>query len=97
MEAETKLARRERTAKKTQQQGGIPKILAGNRASKAQASAGAMRSTLDDKVQAAQAAVDAADARVRQDEHINLVLPDPDVPRGRRIAELYDADRMAAC
>ncbi|GAA2812522.1 ABC-F family ATP-binding cassette domain-containing protein [Kribbella solani] len=93
VEAETKLARRERTAKKTQQQGGIPKILAGNRASKAQASAGAMRSTLDDKVQAAQAAVDAADARVRQDEHINLVLPDPDVPRGRRIAELYDADR----
>jgi len=93
VEAETKLARRERTAKKTQQHGGIPKILAGNRASKAQASAGAMRSTLDDKVQSAQAAVDAADARVRQEEHINLVLPDPDVPRGRRIAELYDNDR----
>ncbi|MGZ0147589.1 ABC-F family ATP-binding cassette domain-containing protein [Kribbella sp. WER1] len=93
VEAETKLARRERTAKKTQQQGGIPKILAGNRASKAQASAGAMRSTLDDKVQAAQAAVDAADARVRQEEHIHLVLPDPDVPRGRRIAELHDEDR----
>jgi ATPase subunit of ABC transporter with duplicated ATPase domains len=92
-DAETKLARRERTAKKTQQHGGIPKILAGNRASKAQASAGAMRSTLDDKVQAAQAAVDAADARVRQDEHIHLVLPDPDVPRGRRLAELYDEDR----
>jgi ATPase subunit of ABC transporter with duplicated ATPase domains len=93
IEAETKLARRERTAKKTQQSGGIPKILAGNRASKAQASAGSMRSTLDDKVQAAQAVVDAADARVRQDEHIHLVLPDPDVPRGRRLAELYDEDR----
>ncbi|GAA1114400.1 ABC-F family ATP-binding cassette domain-containing protein [Kribbella jejuensis] len=93
VEAETKLARRERTAKKTQQQGGIPKILAGNRASKAQASAGAMRSTFDDKVQAAQAALDAADARVRQDESIHLVLPDPDVPRGRRIAELYDENR----
>ncbi|NUR97130.1 MAG: ABC-F family ATP-binding cassette domain-containing protein [Kribbellaceae bacterium] len=93
VEAETKLARRERTAKKTQQQGGIPKILAGNRASKAQASAGAMRSVLDEKVQAAQIAVDAADARVRQEEHIRLVLPDPDVPRGRRIAELYDEDR----
>ncbi|SDL15009.1 ATPase components of ABC transporters with duplicated ATPase domains [Nonomuraea maritima] len=93
VEAETKLARRERTAKKTQKDGGIPKILAGNRASKAQASAGALRSTLDDKVQAAQAAVDAADARVREEQHISLVLPDPDVPRGRRIAELQDENR----
>lgn len=93
VEAETKLARRERTARKTQKDGGIPKILAGNRASKAQASAGAMRSTLDDKVQAAQAAVDAADARVREDEHIRLTLPDPDVPRGRRLAEFHTEGR----
>ncbi|MGN6426819.1 MAG: ABC-F family ATP-binding cassette domain-containing protein [Leifsonia sp.] len=93
VEAETKLARRERTAKKTQRDGGIPKILAGNRASKAQASAGSMRTALDDKVQAAQAAVDAADARVREEEHIHLTLPDPDVPRGRRLAELEDGGR----
>ncbi|VXB83487.1 ABC transporter ATP-binding protein [Microbacterium sp. 8M] len=93
VEAETKLARRERTGRKTQKDGGIPKILAGNRASKAQASAGSLRSTLDDKVQAAQAALDAADARVRDDEHIHLVLPDPDVPRGRRLAELEDEGR----
>lgn len=93
VEAETKLARRERTAKKTQASGGIPKILAGNRASKAQASAGAMRGTLDDKVQAAQAAVDAADARVRVDERISLVLPDPEVPRGRRLAEFSTGSR----
>ncbi len=93
IEAETKLARRERAGKKTQKDGGIPKILAGNRASKAQASAGSMRATLDDKVQAAQAAVDAADARVREDERISLVLPDPDVPRGRRLAELEHGGR----
>ncbi|RKN14995.1 ABC transporter ATP-binding protein [Micromonospora musae] len=93
IEAETKLARRERTAKKTQKDGGIPKILAGNRASKAQASAGALRSTLDDKVRAAQAALDVADARVRDEEHIHLVLPDPDVPRGRRLVELADENR----
>ncbi|MDH6283606.1 ABC-F family ATP-binding cassette domain-containing protein [Prescottella agglutinans] len=91
IEAETKLARRERTAKKTQKDGGIPKILAGNRASKAQASAGSMRSTLDAKVEAAQAAVDAADLRVREEEHIHLVLPDPDVPRSRRLVEFHDA------
>ncbi|WP_455710040.1 ATP-binding cassette domain-containing protein [Nocardiopsis dassonvillei] len=52
-----------------------------------------MRSTLDDKVQAAQAAVDAADARVREDEHIRLTLPDPDVPRGRRLAEFHAEGR----
>jgi len=90
-EAETTLVRRARTARATQRDGGIPKILAGNRASRAQHSAGALRSTLDDRVRAAQTAVDAADARVRDDEHIRLVLPDPDVPRGRRIAELADA------
>lgn len=93
VEAETKLARRERTAKKTQKDGGIPKILAGARANKAQGSAGAMRSTADDKVRTAQAAVDAADARVREEEHIHLVLPDPDVPRGRRLAELHAQGR----
>lgn len=91
-EAETKLARRERTGRKTQRDGGIPKILAGNRASKAQASAGSMRTTLDDKVRAAQEAVDAADARVRDEEHIHLTLPDPGVPRGRRIAEFIAGD-----
>ncbi|QEO13077.1 ABC-F family ATP-binding cassette domain-containing protein [Agromyces intestinalis] len=93
VEAETKLARRERTAKKTQQDGGIPKILAGARANRAQGSAGSMRSTLDDKVRAAQAAVDAADARVRDEQHIHLTLPDPDVPRGRRIAEIHGPNR----
>ncbi|ROS75509.1 ABC-F family ATP-binding cassette domain-containing protein [Cellulomonas sp. PhB143] len=90
VEAGTKLARRDRTARSTQKDGGIPKILAGARADRAQGSAGAMRTTLDQKVRAAQAAVDAADARVRDDEHIHLTLPDPDVPRGRRLAELSD-------
>ncbi|MEV6134822.1 ABC-F family ATP-binding cassette domain-containing protein [Nocardia sp. NPDC051990] len=93
IEAETKLARRERTGRATQQNGGIPRILAGNRASKAQASAGAMRTTADAKVRAAQDVLDSAAARVRREEHIHLVLPDPDVPRSRRIAELRDGDR----
>ncbi|MBF6340957.1 ABC-F family ATP-binding cassette domain-containing protein [Nocardia abscessus] len=92
IEAETKLARRERTARATQQHGGIPRILAGNRASKAQASAGAMRTGLDAKVRAAQQVLEAAESRVRREEHIHLDLPDPDVPQGRRIAELRDGD-----
>lgn len=93
VEAETKLARRERTGKKAQREGGIPKIVAGNLSRKAQVSAGSMRNTLDDKVSSAQAAVDAAGARVRDDDHIIIDLPDPDVPRGRRLVELFDQDR----
>lgn len=93
LEAETKLARRARTAAKTQRDGGIPKILAGARASKAQASAGSMRGTLDNKVDAAQAAVDAADSRVRSISHISIALPDPGVARSRRIAEISTGER----
>ena len=91
IEAETKLARRERTAKKAQKDGGIPRIVAGNLARRAQGSAGALRTTLNDKVQTAQAALNAADARIRDDDHISLTLPDPEVPRGRRLVELHDA------
>jgi len=93
IEAETKLARRAQYAKKTQRDGGIPKVLAGRRADNAQVSAGALRNRLDDKVASAHAAVQAADARVRDDDHINLTLPDPDVSRGRRIVEITAADR----
>ncbi|MFT4040855.1 MAG: ATP-binding cassette domain-containing protein [Thermomicrobiales bacterium] len=93
VEAETKLARRERAGKKAQREGGVPKIVAGNLARKAQTSAGALRGTLDDKVQAAQTALEEADARVRDDAHIRLILPDPDVPRGKRIAAFTDGDR----
>ncbi|MEU3014859.1 ABC-F family ATP-binding cassette domain-containing protein [Nocardia asteroides] len=93
IEAETTLARRERTGKATQRNGGIPRILAGNRASKAQGSAGALRTTLDAKVRAAQEVLDATAARVRREEHIHLDLADPEVPRGKRIADLSDGDR----
>lgn len=88
VEAETKLARRERAGRATQWGGGIPKILAGRRANNAQHSAGAMRTTMDAKVDAAQAAVDAADARVRSEDAINIVLPDPGLPRGRRLVDV---------
>ncbi|MDT9595173.1 ATP-binding cassette domain-containing protein [Nocardioides zeae] len=88
VEAETKLARRERAARKAA--GSLPRIVAGKRANAAQVSAGVLRGNLDDKVEAARAALDAAEARVRDDEHIRLDLPDPGVARSRRLAELGD-------
>jgi ATPase subunit of ABC transporter with duplicated ATPase domains len=92
-EAESKLAQRARAGKATQRNGDIPRILAGNRASKAQASAGAMRTGMAAKVQTAQAAADLAASRIRDEEHIHLTLPDPEVPSSRRIAELHGTNR----
>ena len=45
-----------------------------------------MRSGLDGKVESAQAKVDAADKKVRTVEHINLDLPDPQLPAGKNVA-----------
>ncbi|MCF8609607.1 ATP-binding cassette domain-containing protein [Gordonia sp. HY285] len=91
VDAETRLAHRARAGKKAQADGGLPKILAGARKRRAQESAGSLRGTLDSKVDAAQAAVDAADARIRDDDHISLDLPAPDLPRSRRLVEFTTA------
>ncbi len=93
IEAETKLARRERTAAKAARDGGVARIVAGNLKSNAQVTAASLRATLDDRLASAQAALDDAGARVRDDRRIRLELPDPGVPRGRRIAELSDGER----
>ncbi|MET0900797.1 MAG: ABC-F family ATP-binding cassette domain-containing protein [Mycobacterium sp.] len=91
VEAETKLARRARTGKKAYLEKRVPKIVAGGRKMSAQISAGKLRTNHDDRMQAARAAADEADARVREDEHIRVELPDPAVPSTRRIAELRSA------
>jgi ATPase subunit of ABC transporter with duplicated ATPase domains len=46
----------------------------------------------DAKVKAARAAVAAAELAVRDEDNIRVDLPDPKVPRGRRIAELLSSD-----
>lgn len=96
VEAETRLAHRAKVGKKAQVDGGLPKILAGARKRRAQESAGALRTTLDDKIADAQAAADSADARIRDDDHISLVLPAPDLPRSRHLAEFTGADSTAS-
>jgi len=92
-EAETKLASRARTGQKSYENKKGSKILMNQRASDAQVSAGKMRSGMDSKVQAAKDALDAAASRVREEERISVDLPDPQVPRGRRIAELRGTNR----
>jgi ATPase subunit of ABC transporter with duplicated ATPase domains len=93
VEAETKLARRARYARTDFANKRRPKIVMQQRKTEAQVSAGKLRTEFDGKVQAARAALWAASARVRDDAQIRIDLPDPDVPAGRRIAELHGTNR----
>ncbi|BBZ02856.1 ABC transporter [Mycolicibacterium chitae] len=86
VEAETKLARRNRTAKKNRDS--LPKIVASMRGSAAQVSAGKLRTGHDDRLRAARQSAAAAAARVRDDEHIRVELPDPQLPAGRTVAQI---------
>ncbi len=93
IEAETKLARKARTAKTNRENRRAPKIVLNQWASDGEVTAGRVRTEAAARMASAQEALDAAEARVRDDEHIHLELPDPGVSRGRRIAELQGTDR----
>lgn len=91
IEAETKLARRAAQGRKAAKS--MPPIIAGGLKRKAEITAGATRQLMDDRVGSARAALDAAESRLKDDEAIHLILPDPDVPRSRRIAQIFDDTR----
>lgn len=93
IEAETKLAHRSRFARTEFENKRVPKIVMGLRKSAAQVSAGKLRTEFDGKVQDARAAAADAAALVRSDDSIHVDLPDPQVPSGRRLAELHGSDR----
>ncbi|MFC0680050.1 ABC-F family ATP-binding cassette domain-containing protein [Lysobacter korlensis] len=93
IEAETKIARRERSGLKARENKVAPKIVMNQWRSDSQVSSGKIRSSFDDRVRTAKAVLDQAEARVRDDAHIHVDLPDPDVAAGRRIAELRGTDR----
>ena len=92
-EAESRLAKRARNAKTANENKKGSKILMNGLASRAEASAGKMRSGLDDRLDAAKAAREYAASRIRPEQRISLQLPDPDVPASRRIAELRGTNR----
>ena len=93
IEAESKIATRARMGQKAYDNKRAPKIVMNNRRSEAQVSAAKLRAGMDADVRSAQAALDLAEARVREDDHILVDLPDPDVPPGRSIAELHATNR----
>jgi ATPase subunit of ABC transporter with duplicated ATPase domains len=90
-EAETKLAHRARDAKKARANKVAAKIVMNGRASLAENSAARLRAGHDARLEAARSQAAAAAERVRSDDHVSLVLPDPDVPTSRRLAVLRAA------
>jgi len=93
IEAENTLVKRAHTAKTNRENRKAAKIVMNQWASNAQVSAGKLRTEAANRMGSAQEALDAAESRVRDDEHIHLELPDPGVARGRRIAELRGTNR----
>lgn len=92
-ETETKLARRAAMGAKAQREKRVPGIVAGNRASAAQVSAGRARGEASDREASARAALDAAGRRVRDDDAVRIDLPDPGVAASRRLATIGDGER----
>ncbi|BDV29650.1 ABC-F family ATP-binding cassette domain-containing protein [Microbacterium terricola] len=91
--AQTTLAHRAATGRRAQEEKRVPGIVAGNRKSAAQVSAGKLRRETLEKEAAARAALDAAERRVRDDDRVLIDLPDPAVAAGRRIATIGDGAR----
>jgi ATPase subunit of ABC transporter with duplicated ATPase domains len=91
LDAEAKIAGRERAGKKAVLERATSKILLGQR--KWNVSNGRLRTSLDGDVRAAQANLDAASARVRDDQSIRVDLPSLDMPQKRRVAELRGTNR----
>ena len=93
IEAEVKLAHRARTARKAELEKRVPKIIAHGRKMAAEVSAGKLRTEVGAKEESARAAHDEAGRRVRSDDSMKIELPDPDVSRSRRLAEMTDGER----
>ena len=93
IEAEVKLAHRARTAKKAEVEKRVPKIVAHGRKMAAEVSAGKLRTEVGAKEEAAHAAREEAGRRVRADASMKIELPDPQISRSRRLAEIGDGER----
>ena len=92
IDAEERIAHSERQGRKDAVNRKYVGAVINDRRNSAEKAQGARRGMLDDKITAARQAVDAAEARVRDDDRIRIELPDPRVPAGRRIARLIGSD-----
>ncbi|GAA1870759.1 ABC-F family ATP-binding cassette domain-containing protein [Myceligenerans crystallogenes] len=92
IELEERVAHSERQARKDRANRRYVPAVVRERKNAAERSQGDRRGLADDRIAAAQAAVDASERAVRDDERVVVDLPDPQVPAGRRLAVLTGSD-----
>lgn len=90
IETQTKLARRERFGRRAQLEKRVPKIIAHARKRAAQVSAGTYRDIQSDRLAEARTSLAEAEDLVRDDDRIQVDLPDTEVPAGRDVLRLGD-------
>ncbi|QDB78653.1 ABC-F family ATP-binding cassette domain-containing protein [Georgenia wutianyii] len=90
--AEERFAHSRRQGRTDRAEGRYPPIVLGGRKNAAERSQGARRDALAGRLEAARATVDLTADAVRDDDTIRVDLPDPHVPRGRRLARLPSSD-----
>jgi len=88
LETETAIARRARQGRAMAEHARAAPIVLHAWAAQSQVTAGRQRRSADERVASAREAARSAAARVRDDESVHLDLPDPELPRSRRLAEL---------
>ncbi|MER6097608.1 ABC-F family ATP-binding cassette domain-containing protein [Streptomyces sp. NPDC001728] len=91
-DAQMKLARRKRFGQKSYENKVVPKIVANNRRSEAQVSAGKHRALHTERLSEARERLDAAVELVRDDDEIRVELPRTSVPPGREVLRLKDLE-----
>lgn len=90
--AEERMAHSRRKGRKDRADSRYPPIVLGARRDAAERSQGDRRTALDTRLASARDAVDLAGTAVRDDDAVHVDLPDPRVPRGRRLAVLPGSD-----
>lgn len=91
--AERTIAQSARAGKQAAARREAPRIVLGMRKNAAQASAGALRSQAQGRLDQAREDRESAASRVRGDAAITVALPDPNLARGRLIARLHGSNR----
>ncbi len=92
IKAEERIAHSERQGRKDRANRKYLPGVINDRRNSAEKSQGAKRGLADAKVGNARTAVELAEEAVRADDRIRVDLPDPHVPKSRRLAELPSAD-----
>jgi ATPase subunit of ABC transporter with duplicated ATPase domains len=88
IEAQTKIARRERQGRKAAREKRVDKATAQTAKRQAQVAAGKVRGVLADRLEAARGTLAEAESAVRDDDRIRVDLPDTAVPTGRTVVQV---------